>query len=70
MTKYTRRDKQRLAPEIIAKFHDAGQRCDLEAFKRLSAEYGAHLPREVKDELIAEFKRNADALRRALREKQ
>jgi hypothetical protein len=69
MTKYTRRDKQRLAPEIIAKFHDAGQRGDLEAFKRLLAEYGAHLPRPVKDELIEEFKRNADALRRALREK-
>lgn len=53
MAKYTRCDKQRLAPEIIAKFHDAGQRGDLEAFKRL----------------LAEFKRNADALRRALREK-
>ena len=42
MTKYTRRDKERLAPEIIAKFHDAGQRGDVEAFKRLLAEYGAH----------------------------
>jgi hypothetical protein len=69
MTKYTRRDKQRLAPEIIAKFHDAGQRGDVAVFKRLLAEYGAHLPRQVKDELIADFKRNADALRAALREK-
>jgi hypothetical protein len=67
MTKYTRQDYRKLAPEIIKAFHEAGQNYDLHAFKRLLGQYGAHLPTEKKEELIEEFKRYADALRSALR---
>jgi hypothetical protein len=59
---------EKLAAKIIEEFHDAGQRGDLQAFKRLLGKYGAHLPNSVKDNLIAEFKRNAGLLRSALRE--
>ena len=69
MTKYTRQDVKRLAPEIIKEFHEAGQRGDLQAFKRLLGKYASHLPQEKKDEMIEEFKRNADALRASLRKK-
>ena len=67
MTKYTRQDFKRLAPEIIAAFHAAGQSCDVQAFKRLLGKYAAHLPPEKKEELIAMFKQNAEALRVAVR---
>jgi len=67
MTKFTRSDYRKLSPEIIKAFHEAGQNYDLQAFKRLLGKYGAHLPREKKDELIEMFKQYADALRVALR---
>lgn len=69
MAKYTRKDIEKLSPEIIAEYHEAGQRGDLQAFKRLLGKYGAHLPREVKDKLIEEFTQNAAALRAAMRKK-
>jgi hypothetical protein len=62
-----KRDKK-LAEQIIEEFHAAGQRGDVAAFKRLLGKYGAHLSREVKDELIAEFKRNVSALWNAQRD--
>jgi len=66
MTKYTRKQIEKLSPEIIAEYHEAGQRGDLQAFKRLLGKYAAHLPKQVKDKLIEEFKQNADALRATL----
>jgi hypothetical protein len=66
MTQPPKRDPK-LATRIIEEFHAAGQRGDLEAFKRLLGTYGAHLPRNVKDELIREFKRNAEILSASLR---
>ena len=59
---------QKLAGQIVEEFHAAGQKGDVAAFKRLLGKYGAHLPRNVKDELIAEFKRNAILLKTALRD--
>ena len=70
MSKYTRSDFKKLAPEIIAAFHEAGQNYDLQAFKRLLGRYAAHLPQEKKDELIEMFKQYADALRAAVRGEQ
>lgn len=67
--KYTQDEKKRLAPEILKAFHEAGQNHDEAAFKRLLGQYGSHLPQETKDELIREFKRYADALRAALRDR-
>jgi len=67
MTRYTRHNREKLAPEIIKAFHEAGQNYDLQAFKRLLGRYGAHLSAEKKDELIEMFKQYADALRAALR---
>jgi hypothetical protein len=58
---------QKLAAKIIEEFHAAGQRGDVEAFKRLLGTYGAQLPRKLKNELIAEFRRNAALLKDALR---
>lgn len=59
---------EKLARQIIEEFHEAGQRGDVAAFKRLLGKYGAHLSREVKNQLIAEFERNATALRNAQRD--
>lgn len=52
LTRYTRRDVKKLSPEIIARFHKAGQDGDVRGFKQLLGEYGAHLSSEVKDKLI------------------
>jgi len=60
---------QKLDDQVVAEYHAAGQAGDLAAFKRLLGKYAAHLPREVKDKMIAEFKRNALALKSALRER-
>ena len=59
---------EKLASQIVEEFHEAGQRGDVAAFKRLLGKYGAHLPRQVKDELIAEFKRNVSVLQAAQRD--
>lgn len=67
MSKFTRSDAKRLAPEIVKAFHEAGQSSDVQAFKRLLGRYAAHLPSEKKDELIEDFKQYAAALRAALR---
>jgi hypothetical protein len=58
---------EKLANRIIQEFHEAGQKGDLAAFKRLLGTYAAHVPKEVKDQLIAEFIQNAELLRRSLR---
>ncbi len=60
--------RRKAGHQIIEEFHDAGQRGDVQAFKRLLGKYGAYLPKNVKDQLIAEFMRNAGLLRSALRE--
>lgn len=70
MAKYTSDDKKRLTPEIIAAYHEAGQKGDLEAFKRLLGQYGSHLSRQEKDRLIEEFKQHAAVLREATRRRQ
>jgi hypothetical protein len=67
MNKPPKRD-DKLARRIVEEFHAAGQRGDVAAFKRLLGKYGAHLPTKVKDELIAEFEKNAAILRAALRD--
>ena len=64
MTKLKRDEK--LAAQIV-EFHAAGQAGDLAAFKRLLGKHAAHLPKEKKEEMIAEFKRNVAALQAALR---
>jgi hypothetical protein len=67
MAKYTPEDKKRLTPEIVAAYHEAGQKGDVEAFKRLLGQYGSHLSREEKDKLIKEFSQHAAVLREALK---
>lgn len=57
----------KLSAKIIEEFHAAGQRGDVEAFKRLLGNYGAHLPKEVKEQLIADFRKNVQLLRDSLR---
>ena len=57
----------KLANEIVEEFHAAGQKGDVAAFKRLLGKYGSHLSAEVKNKLIAEFEKNANLLRNALR---
>lgn len=66
--RYTRLDREKLAPEIIRAFREAGQNYDLPAFKRLLGRYAAHLPATKKNELIEMFTQYADALRSALRD--
>jgi hypothetical protein len=63
----SRKRDEKLATQIVEEFHAAGQKGDLAAFKRLLGKYGAHLPAEVKDQLIAEFGKNASLLKAALR---
>jgi hypothetical protein len=58
---------EKLAAHIIEEFHEAGQKGDLAAFKRLLGKYAAHVPGAVKDKLIAEFIENAELLRKSLR---
>jgi hypothetical protein len=60
---------EKLASKIVEEFHAAGQRGDVAAFKRLLGQYGAHLSTQVKNQMIAEFKRNANLLRDALKGK-
>jgi hypothetical protein len=63
----SRKRDEKLATQIVEEFHAAGQKGDLAAFKRLLGKYGAHLPAEVKDQLIVEFRKNASLLKAALR---
>jgi hypothetical protein len=58
---------EKLANQIVEEFHAAGQRGDVAAFKRLLGHYGAHLSTRVKNQMIAEFKKNANLLKSALR---
>jgi hypothetical protein len=67
MAKFTREDVKKLAPEIIAEFHAAGQTGDVQRFKRLLGRYAAHLSAERKEALIEEFMRHAAVLRESLR---
>src|SRR5437660_3341289 len=53
------RDKK-LASQIVEEFHAAGQRGDVAAFKRLLGRCGAHLSTQVKNQMIVEFKKNAN----------
>jgi hypothetical protein len=69
MARYTPEDKKRLTPEIIAAYHEAGQKGDVEAFRRLLGQYGSHLSRQEKDKLIEEFSQHAAVLREALRKR-
>ena len=66
MAKTTQRTKK-LSDEIVAAYHEAGQKGDVEEFKRLIGKYAAHLPRKEKDALIEEFKKNVAVLRASLR---
>jgi len=67
MSQHTRRDVHKLSPQIIQEFHEAGQRGDEHAFKRLLGKYANHLPDEKKEELLEEFRMQSAALREALR---
>ena len=58
---------EKLAAQIIEEFHEAGQKGDVAAFKRLLGTHAAHVPRAVKDKLIAEFIENVELLRKSLR---
>lgn len=69
MTKLTRKDVQKLAPEIIREFHAAGEAGEVQRFKRLLGQHASHLPKEEKDRLIEEFTRHAAALREQLRKR-
>jgi len=69
MARYTPEDKKRLTPEIIAAYHEAGQKGDVEAFRRLLGQYGSHLSRQEKDKLIEEFSQHAAVLREELRKR-
>ena len=59
---------EKLARQVIEEFHAAGQKGDVAAFKRLLGKYAAHLPRGLKEQLIEEFKKNAELLRASLRD--
>jgi hypothetical protein len=58
---------QKLSNEIIAAYHEAGQKGDVAEFKRLLGKYAAHLPNSEKEAMIEEFKRHAEVLRSSLR---
>jgi hypothetical protein len=65
MTAYTRREKQRLTPEILGRYHALIMQGNLPEFEALLSQYEDHMPEETKRELIEEFTRiSADALRR------
>jgi len=55
-------------PELIAEFHKLVRENDLAGYKRFLGRNAAHVPREVKDQLIEEFKRYAAAWREMQRE--
>lgn len=61
--------REKLSSQIVEEFHAAGQKGDVEAFKRLLGKYGAHLPAAVKNDLIADFKKHASLLQKALRKR-
>lgn len=56
---YTRRDKQRLTPEILGQYHALIIKSDLAGFEKLLAQYAPYIPEGVKQELIEEFKQYA-----------
>lgn len=58
MTEYTRREVKWLTPIVLGRFHDLIMRCDQTGFEGMLAEY-PQIPEEVRNELIAEFKRVA-----------
>jgi hypothetical protein len=69
MSQYTRRDIKKLTPQVIRELHEAGQRGDEQAFKRLLGKYASHLPGETKETMLEEFRTQAAALREALQKK-
>jgi hypothetical protein len=65
MTTYTRRDKWKMGPEILGRFHALVMQGNLPEFEKFLAQYQPALTDEVKKELIEEFKRvSAEEIRR------
>jgi hypothetical protein len=58
----TRRDVQRLSPEILGHYHDLLMANDVDSFDKLLAIY--RVPEEERDELRKEFTRYAERILR------
>lgn len=56
---YSRRDKKRLAPEILEQYHALVMNSDLAGFEKLLAQYAPYIDEQTKKELVEEFKRYA-----------
>jgi hypothetical protein len=56
---YTRREAQRLTPEILRQYRALVMSNDFEGFDKLLGKYGEHIPEEAKEELRDEFRRYA-----------
>jgi hypothetical protein len=55
---YTRRDKQRMAPDILGHYHEFVCANNQAGYERLLDEYG--ISGEERAELLADFKRDAE----------
>lgn len=65
MTDYTRRDKKKLAPEVLGRYHALVMQADVSGLEKLLALYAPHIPEDKKRELIEDFRRVAEnAVRR------
>jgi hypothetical protein len=62
---YTRREKQKLTPEILGRYHDLLMRNDVQGFEKLLAEYGPHISDAERHRQVERFKHySAEILRR------
>lgn len=56
---YTRREAQKLTPEILGQYRALVMKNNFEGFDQLLDKYGKHIPEEIKEELRDEFKHYA-----------
>jgi hypothetical protein len=56
---YTRREAQKLTPEILRQYRTLVIGNDFEGFNKLLENYGKHIPEQTKEELRAEFRHHA-----------
>lgn len=56
---YTRREAQKLTPEILGQYHALVMENNFEGFNKLLEQYGAHIPEGMKEELRDEFRHYA-----------
>lgn len=60
MTRYTRREAERLSHDVLGRYHSLVVENNLTEFEELLSVYQPEMPEETKQELIRQFKLTAE----------